>query len=206
MMPIDPAKISQDLRKTLDEIEFETKLVYEQVVKPSLNQSERRNTLPNILHVSVMWCFARIDLLSAYWKGAGNRKRQSLRMVDFMEKYMAYPRDAASMALHMWRHNMMHTGYPRTLFSPKRVNSLTYTLQWGEEMDRSSHFVLAGGPTFRIEMALFYLIEDLKRGQEKYLLELSCDSAMVQKFEVASKAIEEVSLKVFQAGGPEDGR
>jgi len=143
-----------------------------------------------------MWCFARIDLLSAYWKGS--REKQSLRMVDFIEHYMGYSRNAASMALQMWRHNMMHTGYPRDLFDLKRNIGLTWLLHWGEEqMARSGHFVLTGTNALKIDMSLFHLIEDLKLAQRKYLRDLSGNPQLIRNFQKASKGINEVDLRTL---------
>ena len=145
----------------------------------------------------MMWSFTRVDLLSVYWRG-GRGKSQTKRMVDFIECYMAYPRDTASMAVHMWRHNMMHTGSPRELFDPKRKISLMWLLHWGEgQMDRSAHFVLTGTNPLKIDMTLFHLIQDLKQAQRKYFRDLSNNAQLISNFQRASKETNEVNLSSY---------
>ena len=102
------------------------------------------------------------------------------------------------MALQMWRHNMMHTGYPRDLFDLKRNIGLTWLLHWGEEqMARSGHFVLTGTNALKIDMSLFHLIEDLKLAQRKYLRDLSGNPQLIRNFQKASKGINEVDLRTL---------
>ncbi len=117
-------------------------------------------------------------------------------MVDFIKYYMGYPRDAAIMALHMWRHNMMHAGNPRELFDKKRKISLGWLLHWGEEhMSRRDHFVLTGTNALKIDMTLFHLIEDLKIAQRKYFHELSSNPQLIRNLQKASKEINEADLR-----------
>lgn len=193
----DIGRVCWQLSKTLCSFEYESRLIYEAVVIPRFNQAPWRNRLPDILHACVMWCFARVDLLSVYWQGERG-KSQNKRMVDFIEHYLGYPRETASMAIQMWRHNMMHTGNPRKLIDPKRNISLVWLLHWGEgQMDKSAHFVLNGTNTLKVDMTLFHLIQDLKKAQKKYFRDLSDNAQLLLNFKKASKEINEVNLSTY---------
>ena len=200
MLTQDIARTTQGLTDTLLNFEYEAKLTYDQIVKPRWNQEPWSNRLPDVLHACVMWCFARIDLLAQLWKGERKKRGdQSRWIVDFIEHYMGHSRVTVSMAVHMWRHNMMHTGDPREPCDIQKNISLRWLLHWGEtEMGRSGHFVLAGTQTKRIIcLTLFHLIEDLKEAQRKYFLELCGSFDLMQKFKEADKRIHEVNLHTF---------
>jgi len=49
------------------------------------------------------------------WSG---NKPQTERMVDFMDRYMGYERQAHSLAVQLWRHKLMHTARPRQTHLP----------------------------------------------------------------------------------------
>jgi len=118
-------------------------------------------------------------------------------MVDFIEHYMGCSRQAASMAVKMWRHNLMHTSEPRMLQDPEQGKSLSWLLHWGEELPKADHFTVTGKTAMQINMALFHLIEDLKTGQRKYLKDLAGSIELLEKFHQAHREITETKLKVY---------
>ena len=53
---------------------------------------------PETLYAYMMRAFSYVDLLSSYWAGSSNA-HQTKRMVDFMDRYMRYEREAHSFAI-----------------------------------------------------------------------------------------------------------
>ena len=68
---------------------------------------------------AIMYCFATLDYFSSFWAGWNQRapqgQSQTDRMVAFGERYLLYPRKEAQIAIHFWRHKLMHTAEPRPL-------------------------------------------------------------------------------------------
>jgi hypothetical protein len=76
---------------------------------------------------SVMYCFATLDYFSSFWAGwnqtKGHGQNQTDRMIAFSEKYLLYPRKESKIAIHFWRHKLMHTAEPRPLRDPSTKES-----------------------------------------------------------------------------------
>ena len=91
----------------------------------------------------------------------------------------------------------MHTSEPRMLYDPEQGTSLSWLLHWGEELPKAEQFTLTGKTAMQINMALFHLIEELKRGQRKYLKDLAGSTELRVKFHQAHREITETKLKVY---------
>ena len=65
----------------------------------------------------VIYCFATLDYFSSFWAGwndlrhrpPGHSCNQADRMSAFSERYLLYPRKESQIAIHCWRHKLMHT-------------------------------------------------------------------------------------------------
>ena len=95
----------------LDRLAAEAEIVYRDLVLPGWQGP--RHGMPDTLYGYTMGLFARMDLMSAYWRGTF--KDQSARMVSFMTTYVQPDRMANSVAVQTWRHKLMHTAAPREL-------------------------------------------------------------------------------------------
>jgi len=70
-----------------------------------------------------MYSFATVDYFSSFWAGwndirnrpRSDRRSQTKRMADFLEKYLIYPQKESQLAVTIWRHKLMHTAEPREL-------------------------------------------------------------------------------------------
>lgn len=132
----------------------------------------------------MIYCFARIDLFSAYWEGS--RSDQTRRMVDFMTNYMQFEKEACWVAVQMWRHQLMHTGEPRYLRDESRGITYTWLLQWWEHLPADQHFRLDSG---KIDIGLVYLIRNLKTALGKFLHDISGDLQLQMNLEKIEKEI-----------------
>jgi hypothetical protein len=93
----------------------------------------------------MMALFARIDLLSAYWKGDASAQRQTLRVIDFMDEYVspAPNREANSVAVQIWRPKLMHTSEPRYSCEEHTGKVYRWQLYWFEHLPRHQHYTFA---------------------------------------------------------------
>lgn len=125
------------------------------------------------LYGYMMRAFSYIDLVSSYWNGPGS-KPQMERMVDFMDRYMGYERQAHSLAVQLWRHKLMHTARPRKLRDPATGKSMYWLLQWYEQhLPREQHFTVSdAGNQLNLNIGAIYLIEDVERAAIRYFDEL----------------------------------
>ncbi len=184
---------SQRLTATLEDFEHEATVVYQEIVKPRWDEPFR---LPHILWGCVMWCFAHLDRLSAYWKGDASPRGQTERMVDYIEQYLRKPRLTCDVAVQIWRHKLMHIGEPRPLHDPKTGKMCRWLLHWGEQLPREQHFTLEeSADLLTLNMALFYLVEEIKHGQQDYLSELNSSANLQVRFEQAEEQLNSGQLK-----------
>lgn len=140
--------------------------------------------------------FSIVDLLSCYWRPPGvPSDNQTIRMVDFLERYMGYPRDALNAATQIWRHKLAHTSRPRPLTDAGTHTTVRWLLQWyAPHLSREQHFTFSGGSGERIlNLGAIYLIEDLEHAADAYFVDLSGSSALQ-----ASAARFDVELSTYQ--------
>lgn len=163
----------------LQRLKRESVAVYETLVLPGWGGPQ--HGLPDTLYGYIMGLLARIDLASAHWMG--NEKDQSIRMVDFMTKYMNRDRRVNSVLVQVWRHKLMHTASPRVLVDRQRGLTYRWLLHWGDEhLPREQHLRFQPNGEI-VNLSLFGLIDDIDRALSNYLAELLVDSVVQQHFD-----------------------
>jgi hypothetical protein len=158
-----PTKKLGEIRNSIQamfyDLEFEARQVYEKLVKPDWNSYNRHYY--STLYGYMMRCFSFIDLLSAYQVGSDSN--QTHRMRRFMAQFLKYDKQSSYLAIHFWRHKLMHTAQPRCLVGQKTKKKYSWLLHWGDELSRDQHMKFQDAEDPKIlNIALFYLIEDLK--------------------------------------------
>jgi hypothetical protein len=119
----------------------------------------------------VMYCFATLDYFSSFWAGWNDVKckpsvqscSQTDRMIAFSEKYLLYPRKESQIAIHFWRHKLMHTAEPR----PLRDKSTKDSYVWSMGTEQDNHMRLVGtddSTKFILHFSPFVFIRDLQEG------------------------------------------
>jgi hypothetical protein len=123
--------------------------------------------------------FAFVDLLSCYWRYPAPRSDQTLRMVDFLEQYMGYSREALSAAVQIWRHTLAHTARPRALIDPATGGTIYWLLQWYEpHISRAQHFTWSDSAGQRnLNLGMIHLIEDLERAAAAFVADVASSPA-----------------------------
>jgi hypothetical protein len=168
-------QLSQELARLTSEVQS----VLQTLVLPGWCGPQ--HGMPDTLYGYLMGTFSRIDLYSAHWRGTF--ANQSVRMVDFMVTYMKVGRDEATLALHFWRHKLMHTSAPRELYGESTGRGYRWLLHWSDQyLPREQHFQLqAGGQN--LNLSLVGLLDDTRRALESYLASLAGDSLLQAHFD-----------------------
>jgi hypothetical protein len=175
---VDLTKFRKELTAHSEAFEREVKTVYSTLVLP--HWESELHGFPQTLYGYMMALFARIDLLSACWKGNAASKGQTECMIEFMTKYMSHDHEANSVAVQMWRHKLMHTGEPRYLLDERTGKSYRWLLHWWEHLPYEQHYTLVETSDSKIlNFGLVYLIQDLNAGVDKYLADLA-ESPLLQ--------------------------
>ncbi len=177
--------VRQEHTNATDQLAYEVNTLWE--VFQETDWYGNTKHFPNAHHGYVMMCFARIDLLSLYWRPPYDpvrtpqydhkRDKQTLRMRAFMEQYL-YPQRVHEIrvAVQLWRHTLMHTSEPRRLRDKRTNQEYEYLLHFGDWLPREQHFTFASQPTTEIlNVAITYLVDDLRTGTDKYLNDLEAD-------------------------------
>ncbi len=113
-----------------------------------------------------MYCFATLDYFSSFWAGWNRRaphgQNQTDRMVAFQEQYLLYPRKEGQIAIHFWRHKLMHTAEPRLLRDPKLQEE--YYWSTGPGAEHHMHLVAAESNKFTLHFSPVAFTRDLREG------------------------------------------
>lgn len=178
-MSFDMGTASTTLLDGIEALEREVQMVYSNLVLPGWVGP--LHGYQHTLYGYMMVCFGRIDRVSAHWRGTTSD--QSPRMIQFMEKYLSREHEACSLAVQIWRHKLMHTGEPRSLCGgPDRI-VYCWLLHWGEHLPIEQHFTFSSTAGAKVlNLALLYLIGDLKAGVQTYLNDLARDRTLQQNF------------------------
>lgn len=177
----DIARAEKELLAPLDALAQEAERIFADLVLPTW--STALHGFPHTLYGLMMVTFARLDLLSAYWRGDAGSKGQTDRMIDFMDAFIQPDREANAVAVQMWRHKLMHTGEPRYLHDSRTGRHYRWLLHWSHHLPRDQHFKFADSADSRIlNLALLYLIQDVKRGAEAYVRQLAADSENQRRY------------------------
>jgi len=131
--------------------------------------------------------FSRIDLLSSYLQGNLLKQKpkikQTPKMISFMDKYFLTEHEANSLAIQLWRHGLMHTSQPRLLVDEKKDHTYRWLLHWGQELPKEQHFTLSkSNNSTKLNLAIVYLVDDLKRSVNGYLQDLLTSNELQTKY------------------------
>lgn len=178
----------------LNTFEREVQEVYTSLVLP--HWGRELHGFPNTLYGYMMTCFANIDLLSAYWRGNDNSPTE--RMIAFMGKYIASNSEANSLAVQVWRHKLMHTAEPRYLTNRTTGKVYMWLLHWREQLPLEQHYIFQETSDRKVlNIGLMYLIDDIKRGAEKYLIDLAESSQLQTNHEQFQNELDSYDLRNY---------
>jgi hypothetical protein len=196
-LSIDVDALQQSLLADIARFKQEALAVHDTLVLPTWMKGPLHG-FNQTLYGYMMGVFSLIDLLSYYWFGTSNRSQtQTLRMVDFMEKYINPNREAHNIAVHFWRHKLMHTSRPRALSDPTTGKKLYWLLQWFEpHLSREQHYTFTETDDMRIlSFGAIYLIEDIERAAQAYFADLKHSAQLQANAEAVETEITSYSFK-----------
>lgn len=151
----------------------------------------------------VMYSFAIVDYFSSFWAGwndtrkrpSSDKRSQTKRMADLLEKYLLYPQKESQLAVTIWRHKLVHTSEPRVLTD--KDGKTRYGWSISDKDERHWELIEAEG-TLVLHIGVFNLINDLRAGimgPMGYFAELR-GSATLQ--DLCEKAMKELSEGTFE--------
>jgi len=113
-----------------------------------------------------MYCFATLDYFSSFWAGWNRQPQQGQnqtdRMVVFQERYLLYPRKEGQIAIHFWRHKLMHTAEPRLLRDP--ATNEEYYWSTGASMQNHMRLVGVAQQKYTLHFCPAAFVRDLREG------------------------------------------
>lgn len=136
---------------------------------------------------AVMYSLATLDYFSSFWAGWNQRapqgQNQTDRMVAFAERYLLYPRKEGQIAIHFWRHKLMHTAEPRLLRDP--ATNEAYYWSTGANPQNHMRLVPTDAQSFTLHFCPFALVRDLRDGvfgPDSYFQQLRADPDLQAKY------------------------
>ena len=192
---VSETNLGRDLIDTVDHLAREVEEVYRKLVLATWGGD--LHGLPDALYGYMMGVFARIDLVSAHWRGTYTGD-QTQRMVQFMDRYFCTNHEANSDAVQMWRHKLMHTAQPRYLRDPDTGTLYNWLLHWEEHLPQEQYFTFtATADTRTLNLGLVYLIRDLHRAVERYRTELASNAELQDAFRKVEGELEAYELRTI---------
>jgi hypothetical protein len=139
----------------------------------------------------VMYAMSILDYFSALKAGwsASNQnlnRFQTQRMIDYLVNQIAYHRQASSILVNIYRHQLMHTSEPRTI----RDRNSRNVYGWGIANIDPRHMQLIEYPSplnpqvhyFQLHFGISEFINDLKVGTDRYLLNFNNDQILQNNY------------------------
>ena len=157
-----------EARRFADELEeFEREL---QVILPYAESRwpDYPRHFPYTSYGFVMVAFSKIDLYGQYWFPANSS--QHGRMSSFLTEYLGYPKKESDIAIHLWRHNLMHSSEMRPLQDTRDKKTYRWLFHYklGDE-----HMCIQEGQNQQVvSLGLLDLVEDLREGLKRAIAEL----------------------------------
>lgn len=168
------------LLSEIDRLAQEVEVVKHRLVLPGWLGPQ--HGLPDALYGYIMGLFARVDLMSAYWHGSF--ANQSVRMVDFLSRFMQGDRTINSILVQVWRHKLMHTSSPRAIRDQQAGKTYRWLLHWGDEhLPRELHLTFQPNGE-NLNMSLTGLIHGVREATSEYLIELNTSQALMAKYDL----------------------
>ena len=145
--------------------ETEATTLFDELVVPTWGTD--RHGWPRTLYGHIMGAFSLLDRVSQL--ASGDRTNQTRRMVWFAASWLQYDRMLSGVAVHMWRHSLMHTGEPQRLIDSRGPTTWRWLLHWGSHLPREHHLTESGDAQDRIlNFALLYFLQDLHKGASEW--------------------------------------
>lgn len=134
-----------------------------------------------------MVAFSKLDLYGQYWFPA--ETGQHRRMLSFLNTYLGYPEKESDIAIHLWRHNLMHTSEMRPLVDIR--DSSRYRWLFHYRLGAEHMRFQPGSSDLILNLGLFNLLTDLRTGLEKAIAALPNDAAVLANWTAITKKISE---------------
>lgn len=153
---------------------------------------------------AVMYCLATLDYFSSCWAGwnrSGPDKDQTNRLVDFMATFLLYGRKEAALAVHFWRHKLMHTSEPRVLRNTD--NDEIYVWRTGTGLEHHMELARLTEQQYRLDFDPLLFLEDLRSailGPSGYFDQLRHSPDLQRKYDACFKEMDGYSVSLTGAG------
>ncbi len=181
----DVNKTQDMLIDDIDQLVFEIDTLWHQFTETRFFGNSRN--FPNVHFGYMMTMFACVDLWSRYWMGRTKKKgEQTVRMVRFLDTYVQPGKHNEScVAVHLWRHALMHTGQGRLHKDRNSDDIYTWQLFFGPSSG-IRHYELWRHPNDQrmvLSIVMTNLAQDLSHGLGRYLDDLKEDGALQATFQ-----------------------
>lgn len=152
---------------------------------------------------AVLYALATIDYFSSYWagwndSGGDKNKNQTLRLVEFIKKYLRYEEKESKIAVNILRHKLMHTGEPRAL---RAKNSMErYHWRIGVGLPGHMELTLVTAPhEYELQFDCYAICHDLRTGvlgASGYLADLRNSTDLQTKFVACFNEMEAYTISL----------
>lgn len=129
-MTVPPAaQIADQLVARADAMEFETTIVYDELVRTGWGSASRHG-FPRVLYGLVMSAMAALEEVSAY--SYPRTRDRTGKMERLLREEFAAPDPVPELTVKLWRHVLMHRGDPQPLTQASTGLTYMWLLHWSD--------------------------------------------------------------------------
>lgn len=146
-------------------VRLEVATIVDELVIPTWGTD--RHGWPRTLYGHVMGAFSLLDRTAGLAAGTGGS--QTKRMAQFASEWLRYDPTLSEVAVHLWRHSLMHTGEPQRLLDTAQGVTWRWLLHWASHLPRDQHMTESRHDDDRIlNFGLLYFVDDLGFGVKRW--------------------------------------
>lgn len=184
--PATPEELADWLLVQIDDLQHEAEGIYKFAVT---QPPQQRGLFVQTLYAYVGRAFSLLDRLALH---CSPDEKQTVRMVDALDRRAGIGREAGSVAVHVWRHGLLHTGEARKAVAASG-QIYRWLLHWGpNELPDDHNWTFPVDPRGEriLNLSLLRLISDLRTAAASYARELGANPELRGMAESGFKVLE----------------
>lgn len=185
--PTTSEELADWLLLQIDDLQHEAEEVYKFAVA---QPPQPRGLFVQTLYAYVGRTFSLLDRLALHC--FPDERDQTLRMVDALDQRAGIGREAGSVAVHVWRHGLLHTGEARKAVAASG-QIYRWLLHWGpNELPDDHNWTFSVDPRGEniLNLSLARLIADLRKAIASYATEVDSSSPLRAQAESGFRLLE----------------
>lgn len=167
--PVTPEDLANWLVVQIEDLKHEAEQTYSFAITQSL---QPRGLFVQTLYAYVERSFSILDRLSLHDLP---KKAQTVRMVDVLERRIGVAREPGNVAVHIWRHGLMHSAEARRAIAPTG-QAYRWLLHWGSaDLPEDLNWTFSVDPRGEriLNLSLMHVLAGLRKATDSFATDIN---------------------------------